>query len=437
MPTLRNGARATRIALAAAALVAGAAHAESSPYVLAASLSYTHDSNLLLLGDGGVAPSGFARADDVTAAQLLGGFDKSYGRQHYYGNASVSDTRYRHNSAYDNTGYNAVVGLDWTAAEHLSGSLSLNASRALFAFNVGYGVGFIGARNLQNTQGFNATIAAGLASRWSLVVNAGHRQVGNSLQQANVQALNYWYDNVGIGLRWSPSSATAIGVTLADALAVYPNYYQRSDGSFDRDRYTQPSIDLSLQYQPTAASSLEAHLGYQDTRYDLNAPRNFSGATVHLNWVWQPSYKTRVTTRYSHDTGQNSYSVSVPTIDWTQFQIVNVQGVSAYSQTYDTLRLQGDYQLGAKTGFTAAVQAVNRKLTNLFQSGSNIQPDSSAAGKDQTTTLSVGVRWAPLRSVNLGCDYATMRRSASGSAGLTYPLHDNNVSCFGQFQLQQ
>ncbi|MBU6256879.1 MAG: hypothetical protein KGL18_01060 [Burkholderiales bacterium] len=313
---IRIGARAARLLLGAAALGAGNARADASPYVLAAGITTTHDSNLLALGDGGVAPAGFARTDAVTGAQLVGGFHKAYGRQHDYGNASI------------------------------------------------------------------------------------------------------------------------FGITLGEALAVYPNYYRRPDGSFERDRYTQPTLDLSAQYRPTAASAFEARLGYQHTRYDLDAPRDGSGATAPLNWTWQPSYRTRVLTRHAHDTGQNAYSTTVPTIDWSRFQIIDIQGISAYSQTYDTLRLQGETSSAPRPASPrpcrrsgAAWAIVQQRIEPLRQ----LPPARERPHDDALLRRALG----PLRSVNFGCDDAATRRSAGGDPGLTYPLHDNIVSCHGQFLLQR
>jgi hypothetical protein len=98
----------------------------------------------------------------------------------------------------------------------------------------------------------------------------------------------------------------------------------------------------------------------------------------------------------------------------------------------NTFRLKGDYEVTGKISATAALQLADRQVVNTVQDP--IFP-SQASGRDRSTTLSAGSRWAPVRSILLGCDLSRERRSASGQ--ITFPLNDHSVSCFGQFQLQR
>ena len=400
---------------------AGGAQAEVRPYYLGATATYTHDSNLLRLADGGVAPAGYFRADSAFSTALLAGFDQPFGRQHGYANLTVRDTRYRANTIYNNQGYTANAGLDWSTAERVSGNLVLSGNRALYAFNAGYGAGLLTKKNLQTTKTVNAGLNVGLVTEYSLVLSAGRRDVTNSLNEPATQALDFYQNNASIGVLWKPRGATSFGATYSETRGRYPRYQQVADG-FNADRFTQPNFDLSAIVQPSGASNVELHLGYSQTRYDLNQPRNFSGATGKLVWSWQPSGKLQLNARMSRDVGQNVYAVN----DF------GIPATSDYSQVYNTVRLQADYSLTAKIALTASWSQVQRTIAQRTDSPFRAP---TSQGKDNSQVLALGTRWAPLRSVLVGCDYSQENRSASGD--LTAPLHDNNVACYAQFQLQQ
>jgi hypothetical protein len=126
--------------------------------------------------------------------------------------------------------------------------------------------------------------------------------------------------------------------------------------------------------------------------------------------------------RLSRDTGQDSYATTV---------FGNVPGSSDFSRLVNTLRVDGSYDYSAKIGFTASWQLAQRTIVQTIV---NPLLPLNASGKDATNSYSLGVRWAPLRTVSVGCDATQDQRSASGD--LTTPLHSTGLSCFGQLQFQ-
>jgi hypothetical protein len=409
------------LALLLGLLAADGAQAEVRPYYFGVTESYTRDSNLLRLADGAVAPDGYSRGDSAWSTSLLAGFDQPFGRQHGYANLTLRDTRYSANSIYNNQGYTANAGLDWSTAERVSGSLVVSGNRALYAFNAGYGAGLLTKKNLQTTKALNGSVNVGLVTEYSLVVTAGRRDVTNSLNEPATQALDFYQNNASIGVLWKPRGATSFGATYSETRGRYPRYQQVADG-YNADRFTQPNFDLSAIVQPTGASNLEVHVGYSQTRYDLNQPRNFSGGTGKLVWSWQPSGKLQLSARLSRDVGQNVYAVN----DF------GIPATSDYSQVYNTARLQADYSVTAKIALTTSWTQVQRTIALRTDSPFRAP---TAEGKDNSRVLALGARWAPLRSVQVGCDYTHEKRSASGE--LTAPLSDNTFACYAQFQLQQ
>jgi hypothetical protein len=412
--TLRAG-----LGLAASLLCLTVARAEQSPYYVGASVGFTHDSNLLRLGNDQTAQAGQSQSDTITQVSLLAGFDQPFGRQRAFANLSLRDTRYGHNTLYDNQGHTLSTGLDWSTIERISGNLTATANRSLASFNT-IGIGQLTEKNLQDTLGLGASLNVGLVTEYSLVASLGHRQVTNSLDRPAIKALDFQQDNASVGVRWSPRLSTLFGVSLSETHGRYPRFALDTAGNEVADRYRQRGIDFTVQLQPSGVSIFDARISLSKTSYDLNQARDFSGLTGTAGWAWQPAGKVKFSSRYTRDTGQNSYAV----------QLFGVPGASEYTQLNDALRLQADYELSGKIAATGSLQWTHRKLTNsvsLF--------DSNQTGRDTSTVLSLGARWAPLRSVLAGCDISTEQRTAIGELGV--PLRDNTIGCYGQFQLQQ
>ena len=70
-PCPRPALRLTQLSLAA--LMAGTAAAETSPYHLGVVQSLGHESNLYRIGDNQTLPAGTSKSDNVSATSLIGG----------------------------------------------------------------------------------------------------------------------------------------------------------------------------------------------------------------------------------------------------------------------------------------------------------------------------------------------------------------------------
>jgi hypothetical protein len=403
-----------------AGLVALPAAAESHPYYIGVSESISHDTNLLRLADGQEANTGYTRADTTMSTAFQAGIDQPFGRQRVNANLSLRDVRYRANSQFNNQGYTGSLGVDWSTAERISGSLSANANRSLSSFN-NYQVGLLADKNYEDTQGLNAQVNVGLVTQYSLEFTAGHRAVSNTLDNVFLQSRNFQQDTGGFALRWRPSGISSFSLGVHDTRGRYPKF-RFANGEYQADRYKQTTVDLTASLVPSGASTVDFRIGQSQTRYDLNSARNFSGLTGTLGWNWQATGHFRLGTRLSRDTGQDSYATTV---------FGNVPGSSDYSRLVNTFRMEGSYDYSAKIAYTASWQVAQRTIVQTIV---NPLLPLNASGKDSTNSYAIGVRWAPLRTVSLGCDATRDQRSASGD--LTTPLHSTGLSCFGQLQFQ-
>jgi hypothetical protein len=407
---------------ALAALGAGVACAQTaSPYYIGVSQSFSHDSNLLRLADNQDTPDSFSRSDSISATSLVGGLDQTIGRQHVYGSVSIRNSRYSNNTRYNNTGYSANAGLDWSTIERISGSVTASANRSLLSFGTDLFT-VDRTRNLESTQALNATVSVGLVTKASAELGAGHRQVRNSLDSRALQSREFDQDNASLGLRWRPSTITSFGLAAAATRGRYPKFILAADGSFVADRFERQDISLSADYRPTGASTLQGTLSKGRTTYDLNSRRNFSGYTGNVFWNWQATGKFALNTSFSRDTGQDSYATASP---------FNSAATSDYSRISSTFRVQGTWAATAKINAVSSVGYTKRDLVRTIDDPFIPQ---TASGNDRTTQVSLGARWTPTRTSQIGCDVANERRLGSGE--LTGNVKSNSVSCFGQITLQ-
>ena len=412
------------VALAGAITAAGLALAETSPYYVGVSQTFGHESNLLRLNDAVTVPSGYSRADTVSSTALLAGIDQPIGRQRLRGDLALRHNRYSDNDRFNNESYSAKLALDWATVNRLSGTLSGTATRTLSSFNL-QEVGFLNAKNFEDTQAVDASVQMGVVTQYSLLASAGHRDVSNSLQRDSVQARNFSQDTGSLGLRWQPSGALILGVGLRSTKGHYPKFGRNPlDNSFLSDSYTRNDIDLTAYYEPSGLSSLSARLSSGKTDYERANQRNFSGVTGSLNWGWQATSKLRLNTTLSRDTGQESYAVST---------LTNTPATADYSRVNTNLRVAADWALTSKVALTSSVTTSQRDLVSSLPSlqGQNI----TTSGSERYTSFAVGARWAPTRSSLVGCSANTDRITGSGSHAATR-IKGTGFSCYGQLTLQ-
>lgn len=398
--------------------VAAPLRAETTPYYFGGSQTFTQESNLLRLADGATLQAGQSRGDTLSSTALLAGFNQPFGRQRGYTNVALRSTRLSKNPVYNNLGYTLTGGLDWSTVSQISGSLSASATRAL-SINL-QEVGLLQRKNLESTQTADASVRMGIGAQTAVELGRGHRQVGNTLDLAAVQAREFAQDTTSVGLRWRPGGVSAYGLFVRDTRGRYPKFRSAPTG-YEADRFKRQDLDLSAYLAATGASALDLKLSWGKTRYDLNDQRDFSGATGALGWTWQASGKLRVETRLSRDVGQDSYAVTV----------FNTPGSADYSRLTDTLRLKFDYDATAKLALNVTLSQAERQIVRTIE---NPFVPLGTNGRERDRLYSLGLRWVPTRASLFGCDYLADRRRGNGP--LVVNLDANTFSCYGQLTLQ-
>jgi hypothetical protein len=392
-----------------AGLSCSAAQAQSSPYYIGLSLSVLHDSNLSRVRDGQVLPAGASQADTVSTAALVAGLDQPLGRGRLFGSASLNTSNYANNQAYNNQGYALNLGLDWQTIERISGKVALASSRSVRADVRDRLDQVIVKKNAENANQLDASISVGLVTALSAEASVMTRDVRYSEVEADYR--EYKQNSASVGLRYRLGGATSVGLSVAQTNNNYPNLLT---GQADRsDQRSRTDVALSANWVPSGASSLNASLSQGKTSHDRFTERDFSATTGSLTWAWTPTGKVRLNTRLARDAGQDAE-----------------RATTAFSRTTDSVRVRADYEATGKINTYLTAQAYRRT-----QSGSGVFV-SGITGSDIGSSLTLGARWAALRSLSVGCEMGTERLGGNSDARLSVPYRSNSVSCFGQFVLQ-
>jgi hypothetical protein len=389
--------------------------AQQSPWYIGLAQSFSHDSNLYRAGEGVALPSGVQRSDTVSSTSLVGGLDQPISRQRVYGSAALRHNRYANNSGLSYDGWGLNLGWDWATVERLSGSLNASSNRTLRPFSVrGTGSTVDTQKNVETVNQLDATARVGVVTRITAEATLGWRDVGYS--NANFADSELQVRSASMGLRYRPAAATTFGVALRRAQGDYAN--RASD-------YRRNSLDLSVNWVPNAISALNVRVSPTRTRYSESLLSQ-SALTGAASWNWQATGKIGVTTQLTRDIGQDAYA-----------QQLNVPGQSLVS-TVDDSRISTRLSLGARYAATAKISlsanlSHTRRELSVVRGLTGFSP-VLVEDRDTTNALNIGARWAPVRSLQVGCDLGTERRSAGGVLSNAYRA--NTASCFGQFVLQ-
>lgn len=391
------------LALCAGATAVTAARAQDapSPYYIGAATSYTRDDNIFRVGDNTPKES-----DSITAVTLLGGFDQPIGRQRIFAQGSVSRNEFADTSTLNNTSYSLSTGLDWETIERFAGDLRASANQNLARFNPDDGPSTT-ELNVQRLEQLSATVRMGLVTQLSAYAGVSRRTLRFTASEFDFREFDQ--DGVNTGLRYRFSGLLTVGVGLRHSESVYPLYTET-----DSDRVKRDNLDLSATWVPTGASTVEGRLSLSENKHSNAIEKDFSGVTGLVTWNWRPTGKLTLVSAISHDTGE----------DTTFLTIGNETIRAADSSRYTTaIRSRLNYAATAKIGVTAGLVYADRSLAN----------SAGARGEDETTELSLGVRWSPFRTLTLACDATEEKRSSSG--GMSTPYSFGTLGCSAQAML--
>jgi len=374
----------------------------SSPYYLGVTQSFTRDTNILRRT--------VAVSDTVSATGLRAGVDQSFGRQRANVELDVTRNRYSQNSQYNNTAYGANGRLDWETIERISGTLSANADRSFYR-----STSYTGSdRNLQTNRGGALQVVVGTVTRWSI---DGSLTTNRSTYSAT-PSYDLRQNGVGLGLRYRPSDALSLRTGV-----------RRTKGSYLTRQldFTRDDLDFDSRVEVSGASRISTRLSVTRTNYDTVGVRDFHGWTGSLGWNWRPTGKSQLDLTATRDNSVGSVNQYA--------QLLN--DYAGDTRLTNSLALRGTWEVTGKVGLNAGLSYARRTLDNSFI-GVGATSLVLGSGKDNTKTASLGVRYLPLRNVDLGCSFSWEDRNVSsqGVSSISYAYTDRTFGCSGQVFLR-
>lgn len=401
LPPSRTAALPLRAALCSALLlvISSSALAQSSPYTVGASQSFTHDDNV-----GRVANGAAKTGDTISTTSLFAGVNQPFGRQRFYGNASVSANRYSTRTSLNNNGYSLSTGLDWSTIERLSGTVSLATSRQTADLTVQDPTTLATSiiSNPQTNRSWGASVRYGLTPDMALV--GGYQHQATSYANSGLAGRNSNQNAVNAGVRWGSGNRLTLGTGLR-----LTHIEQAALNATPANTTNRRDVDLDATYNPTGLSTINSRVSLTHTSNSSATNNDISGLTGNISWSYKPTGKLGFNTSLSRDLGTTTSYVA------TSNGVAQVDS----NRLSTSFQISSNYEFSAKLGFNAAISRVSGEL-------------ASGSGKDISNTLTLGSSFSPTRTIGLGCNVAHSTRDAGATFKSTY----NTLGCSARFTLQ-
>jgi len=385
--------------IAAVLFPSGFALAETNPYYIGASETFTHESNLFK-----VSSANNPQSDNIWGTSVFAGVDQPFGRQRVYGNLTVTDNRYVNQSQLNFTGYNVLGGLDWATIGRLSGKLtySRNESQGDYGQLSTPDTG----KFVQTTEQIAASVKYELMSSLSLVGGLEHRTI-DSPDQPQTLSSDVTSDVASLGLTYGLGASVVLGTGVRFTRDKTP----QSNGGDDTNNRTD--LDLTAVWTPTPLTSVDARvsIGNGDSNSQGGSNSRVTGA---IGANYSPTGRLQLRGSFSRETGVDSTFLptgSTPTGGVTGSYVDN-------NAVTNWTNLGVTYLLSSKISLNAGY---NRS------DGSQDQINGQSS-KNIVNRYSMGLQYAVARNFSLGCGYQREKRSESTSDLNSYTAKTANCT---------
>lgn len=382
---------AAALPLPAAAAISDTIH----PYL---AVTRSHDANLFRLDDQAPGLQG-PRGDDLTQTQYGVLFDLPISRQRLTGQIKQSRVKFAHYKELDYSGKDYLADLEWHIGNHLEGRAGGLYTQTLTSFSDFHSAD----RNLRVQR--RAYVDGGWRFHPSYRVRAAASSQKFSYDLPAQRFNDRTEDQADLGFDYLPSSGSRFGLQLSQIKAKYPN--QRVTGVTGMDEgYTQNEVKANVYWLFSATSQFTMLAGWAERKHSHFLERDTSGLNGRAAMNWSMLRKLRM-------------QASV----WREFAPVESNWVNnslnkgaSFNTTWDAT---------AKIAVNAAVRREKRDFSTL--EGRMSLPEL----QDKTRNASLGVTYAPLRSVRLSGNL--FHEVRSGNASTNYRTHGAAVSASIQF----
>ncbi len=371
------------------------------PYYIGAGIGWTHDSNVL-------RQSSNAQSDSWTSVSLLGGLNKTFGRQRAYLDGNVSDNRYRDFKSLNNTSYGLNTGIDWATLGNVTGNVRYGTTQNL-ANRALPGVPASASRNTEKTQLAGASVRYPMNSRLALEGGLQHRAVDYSQPQYAV--LENTQNVANAGVVYGLSGLLTLGVGARVTKTDTPHYSPAGGDKTDRN-----DVDFTVNWSPSGLSTISGRLSVGKEDHTRATAANFSGVTGQVAWDYRPTGRLHFNTSLARDTGSEA-------------RFIGFQGGESTVAT-ESYRMTTTFQANATYALTGKIE------TNLLLSrarGSLISQNVHS-GNDTLDNIALGATYKATRNVTLNCKLGRESRSTTSALSSSYDA--NTVGCLANFVLR-
>ncbi|MEY4765034.1 MAG: hypothetical protein RI907_1707 [Pseudomonadota bacterium] len=337
----------------------------------------------------------FSRDDDaqgetIQTTSIGTELDKAYGRQKYKLSGTASVNRYAH---YGSRLNNESGSLDGSFNTEFLRDWSLNVggsyARALTPIQNNYAADARVVRNMRRNYDVNSTLRYGIDGRWAISGTLDYNVLRYS--QAAYATLNADQWSAALRTNYYVTDRFFYGVGYRQVETTYPSRLIDGQAEVQNDR----NIDLSVNWQATGLSNLNAMFSRRVSDYRSDDTRRVRGWNGSAGWSYTPGGMLSYGATYSRLT-------SADRLDNTYVNLFgSVVGQSNYASIQNVTTLQG-YAAAAVTGKTSV--RLSHSLTKSRMDQSNVGFSEFSMVRDSVghnTRLSMS--YAPIRSVALQC----------------------------------
>ncbi|MGC4061468.1 MAG: hypothetical protein QM749_11735 [Aquabacterium sp.] len=369
----------------------------------------------------------------TTAAQFL--LNKTYGRQNYEVDGTLSALRYKNFDQLNNDGRNINGGFtsgflrDWTFRANGTYDEALNAIQ-----NNATDDRLV--RNIRKFRDTGTSIQYGRdGSLWAVAATYDHNKQNYSLDAQKYQDASQ--STKGLKAMYFASDILQYSLGVRRVVTSYPNnpnYWKTVDRN----------LDLSTILQITGLSNLSATITKRRTEYTFvtDDTQSTGGWTGSLNWAYSPHGILRYSLGFTRTTGTDRSQT-------TRNQTVN-PGDSSYGYGNDivTSKINSDTtttsldagvradltgKISANVSYSVSQYKVSRAYDVNFKHSLDLSQGVEAAANSYNHSMGIGVNYAATRSLGFRCGYQRYSQTADYIAHLKYT--GNAVDCSANFTL--
>jgi hypothetical protein len=391
-------------------LVAGAAHADLSPFSFGASETLQHDSNILHSDVNRIGAW-------VSSTELDAALNQPIGRETLKATASVNADRYSKLHSRNSEGYAGSGELDWSTVGDLSGALGADSRRRQYLYGLDGDTVSGASKNLETDNHAFARVQLGGLSRWTIF--GGFDATGRQYSDPTFDIDEVRQVAYSGGTSYATSPDLSFGLQGRYVRGKYPHVIL----STGQDQFSIRTLGANTRLTASGNTSFDANIGY--TRQHTDGQPDQQYVNGGINWRWTPPSHFKVVLGATRDsnTGLGTGATVTNTND-------SVNGRSLNTVAH----LDIAYELTAKINLDLLAQYIHRRYsdallpTSLTFSGQPVFVHASGASNTARFTLSM--HYTPTRTTTLGCGYAReLHTSDQSIAVISVPYTDNKVTC--------